>query len=105
MALIMVVVILTNVGGIRYALFPDRALLRTLRTRYASPVSSVAFAPDGQTLASGSYDIVKLWRISDGSELRDLGGHTGGVDSVAFAPDGQTHRQADFVPHRSNPHQ
>ena len=50
---------------------------------------SIAFAPDGETLASGSQDRkVRLWRASDGTLLRTLEGHTGQVDSVAFAPDG-----------------
>ncbi|MDW8029965.1 MAG: hypothetical protein RMK94_16420, partial [Armatimonadota bacterium] len=41
-------------------------------------------------LASGSSDrTVKLWRVSDGSEIRTLSGHTGGVLSVSFSPDGQ----------------
>jgi WD40 repeat protein len=31
---------------------------------------------------------VKLWRVSDGVELRTLAGHTGYVYSVAFSPDG-----------------
>jgi WD40 repeat protein len=51
----------------------------------------VAFAPDGQTLASGSYDeTVRLWDAASGDLLRILEGHTYRVGSVAFAPDGQT---------------
>ena len=53
--------------------------------------NSVAFSPDGATLASGSWDeTVRLWRVSDGSLLRTLEGHTGPVWSVAFSPDGAT---------------
>ena len=56
-----------------------------------SPVLSVAFAADGNTLASGSEDkTIRLWDVRSGKELRRLEGHTGSVTSVAFAPDGRT---------------
>ena len=58
-------------------------------------VRSVAFAPDGHTLASGSYDqSVVLWDLSDRSRPRRLGqpltGHNQGVTAVTFAPDGRS---------------
>jgi type VI secretion system protein ImpC len=75
-------------------------LLRTLRghkgvaesSRDRTPgVNSVAFAPDGKTLASGGLDgTIKLWSVADGKELATLRGHAGRVLSVAFAPDGLT---------------
>jgi len=50
---------------------------------------SIAFSPDGQTIASGSFDSsVKLWDATTGQCLNTLQG-TGGVWSVAFSPDGQ----------------
>jgi len=53
-------------------------------------VHSVSFSPDGQILASGSWDdTIKLWRVSDGSLIGTLEGHTLGVNSVSFSPDGQ----------------
>ncbi|WP_083507209.1 TIR domain-containing protein [Frankia sp. ACN1ag] len=58
-------------------------------------VWSVAFAPDGRTLATASRDeMVRLWDVADPSQARALGdplfGHTDWVSSVAFAPDGRT---------------
>ena len=56
---------------------------------YLHNVSSVAFAPHGGVLASGSGDhTVRLWRARTGRLLQTLEGHTGGVTSVAFAKDG-----------------
>jgi WD40 repeat protein len=64
-------------------------------TGHTGAVRSVAFAPDGRTLATGSDDnTVILWDMSDPNRPKRLGppltGHTGAVWSVAFAPDGRT---------------
>ncbi len=51
-------------------------------------LSSVTFSPDGQTIASASYDgTVKLWS-HDGYLLKNLQGHTDVVNDVSFSPDG-----------------
>jgi WD40 repeat protein/serine/threonine protein kinase len=62
---------------------------RTLKG-HASGVTSVAFSPDGQRLASGSYDhTVKIWSTATGLDLGPLKSHAGVVTSVAFSPDGR----------------
>lgn len=56
-----------------------------------SYVYSVAFSPDGKTLASGSfYGDIKLWNIEDGKALRTLDEHYRAVDSLVFSRDGRT---------------
>lgn len=49
---------------------------------------SVSFSPDGQTIATASYDnTVKLWS-KDGKLLQTVKGHSDRVTSVSFSPSG-----------------
>ncbi len=57
---------------------------------HESGVATVAFAPDGKVLVSGSYDkTVCLWDVSSRKQLVQLKGHAAQVFSVAFSPDGR----------------
>jgi len=65
-------------------------LIRTLQG-HSNALSSVAFSPDGQTLASGSEDkTIKLWNLYTGQLLHTLQGHSNMVWSVAISPDGKS---------------
>lgn len=52
-------------------------------------VFSVAWSPDGTTLASGSFDFsVRLWDVRTGQCLKICQEHNNQVRSVAFSPQG-----------------
>lgn len=63
--------------------------LQTLKG-HAGDVSSIAFSPDGQLLASGSNDrTIRLWDIETGAALQTMEEHSSIVHCVAFAPNKQ----------------
>jgi WD40 repeat protein len=60
-------------------------------TGHTDSINSVAYAPDGQTVLTGSDDhTASLWDMQSGNPLHILSGHTDAVNSVAYAPDGHT---------------
>ena len=71
---------------------PDTFLeVRVSGLNIRTQVESIAFSPDGTTLASGSSDnTVKLWDVASGTLKDTLEGHTDIVWSIDFSPDGQT---------------
>jgi len=62
----------------------------TIFKGHTEPVNSVAFSPDGKTLASASSDhTAKLWDVARGQEQVTLAVSTGRLFMVACSPDGQ----------------
>ncbi|MYC74823.1 WD40 repeat domain-containing protein [Candidatus Poribacteria bacterium] len=56
-----------------------------------APVHSVAYSPDGNTVAAGSMDsAVRLWDTQIPKLKATLIGHSGSVDTVVYSPDGKT---------------
>ncbi|MGW7278437.1 nSTAND1 domain-containing NTPase [Streptomyces sp. NPDC054844] len=71
------------------------APLATPLLGHTGAVYLTSFSPDGQTLATASYDrTVRLWDVSDPARPEPLGkpltGHTSWVSSAVFSPDGRT---------------
>jgi WD40 repeat protein len=82
-------------------------------TGHTDAVGSVAFSPDGKTLASGSaHNTVQLWAVTSHRQIGPpLTAHKDALDSVAFSPDGKslTSGSADSfvwlwgIPHLDDP--
>ncbi|HKB03901.1 MAG TPA: protein kinase [Gemmataceae bacterium] len=59
----------------------------TFRVSYS--VDSLAFRPDGKTLAAGCFGGIRLLDVGTGQELAFLKGHSWATYVVAFSPDGK----------------
>jgi len=67
---------------------PDFVLDRTLKA-HSGWVTGVAFSPDGQRLASGSWDrTLKFWQVGSGEQLNSVVSQMKEVQSLAFSRDG-----------------
>jgi WD40 repeat protein len=58
---------------------------------HTGAIVTVAMAPHGRILATGSYDrTVKLWEVPTGKELGTLKGHGNIIRAVTYSHDGRT---------------
>lgn len=73
-------------------LWDVRAKRRTATLKgHMGQVTSLAFSPDGDTLATGASDsTTRVWDVRRHRLLTTLTGHRGTVFALAFSPDGRT---------------
>jgi hypothetical protein len=63
---------------------------RSVLEGHTDGVLAVVFSPDGQLVASASYDnTARVWEAATGSCRSVLKGHTSWVVAIVFSPDGQ----------------
>src|SRR3954471_7750181 len=61
-------------------------------------IRSLAVSPDGSLIATAGNDqLVKLWKIEDGSLVREMPGHPRHVYNVAFHPEGKRLASGDLM--------
>jgi WD40 repeat protein len=65
---------------------------------HTDSVYSLAFSPDGDTLAVAAFgtEVVQLWSLASGAPVGRLSGHDRPVVSVRFTPDGKTLASRDY---------
>ena len=83
-----------NTGKLKKTLVGHKVTTKSNRNHgpYApfSNIDSVAFSPDGKTLANGSLNgTIRLWDTSSGKLKRTLKDQIGFIKSLTFSPDGK----------------
>ena len=63
--------------------------LRGTLIGHTDRAASVAWSPDGKSLASVGDDGIKLWDVGTGRNIATLTGNQEWVNSVAWSPDGK----------------
>lgn len=59
------------------------------KAAHISLVESMAFSPDGQTLATGSFQELTLWAVETGEPTKRVSGFADRVTAIAYSPDGK----------------
>ena len=62
--------------------------LLKLLTGHEEAVNSIAYSPDGNTIASSSWNGIRLWNVATGRHIAAL--RANAVRSIAYSPDGNT---------------
>ena len=59
------------------------------KAAHISLVESMAFSPDGKTLATGSFQELTLWDMEKGTPKQRIGGFADRVTAIAYSADGK----------------
>src|SRR5208282_4294947 len=62
---------------------------KAAKAAHISLVESMAFSPDGKTLASGSFQELTLWDAEKGEPKKRLTGFADRVVAIAYSADGK----------------
>jgi WD40 repeat protein len=69
---------------------PKSPLEVLVSTTGPGSVTCLTFAPDGKTLASGGWDdMVRIWDVPTGQEVRKIVAHQAMVAALVYSPDGK----------------
>lgn len=85
-------------GGVKLTLWnvteskPTVDLLATYKNdQVERPILSVGISPDGELLAAGDHNgMLRVWKMSDQSELFAIPAHDGRLTQLAFSPDSKS---------------
>ncbi len=75
-------------AGARPTLLPAAHRLPA-RRNIPTPVTALAFSPDGKTLAVGTYQEVQIWDVATRKRSRIWSGHADSVHALVFSKDGK----------------
>ena len=77
-------------SGPRIRVWLEKSGRTQLLNADAGSMVSVAWSPDGRTLAGGTFEgLIKLWNVRTLREVGTLRAHSSMVTALAFSPDGQ----------------
>ncbi len=83
------ITILVGTLTVGLALAQQATVVGTL-SGHTDPVYSIAWSPDGKTIATAGFDnTVRLWDAGTRKEIKKFDGHSKLVLTVAFSPDGK----------------
>ncbi|MEM9807924.1 MAG: NB-ARC domain-containing protein [Cyanobacteria bacterium P01_D01_bin.56] len=62
---------------------------KTVFAQIAKRFMSAVFSPDGQHLATGVDEEIRLWQVENRQQVMTYTGHSGWVNTLVFSPDGK----------------